>query len=145
MVWREHNCTVWRKYGILPFLHNLMADFRYSISHIQIISSNLSMLVWWVMFCEVIPHVWAYWFPINKEVFFKPCPSSNKSIYPLTWIFLSDCIGDDALSCGFFCSDWGWWLGKTNLVECHAEGYSFLPIMKQSPDFCFEHGFHHVF
>ena len=27
------------------------------------------MVIWWVMFCEIIPHVLTSWFPINKKVF----------------------------------------------------------------------------
>ena len=27
------------------------------------------MVMWWVMFCEIIPHVLTSWFPINEKVF----------------------------------------------------------------------------
>ena len=34
------------------------------------------MMIWWVIFCEVIPNVLFYWFPVYKEILFHPllCP-----------------------------------------------------------------------
>ena len=94
------------------------------------------MVIWWMMFRELIPNVLAYWFSINEEAFlFLPCTSSNKNACPLPWNFLSNCSRDNAFGHGVVCFDWGWWLGKIEFMECDAEGYSCFTIVKQSPDF----------
>ena len=69
MDWCDCNLMDWREHSIGPFVHNLMIDFKYGIFHIQIRSMNLPMVMWWVMFCEIIPHILASWFPINKKIF----------------------------------------------------------------------------
>ena len=45
MVWSEYNRMVWREYSIFPLLHNLMINFKQVIVHIQISSTNFSMVM----------------------------------------------------------------------------------------------------
>ena len=60
-------------------------------------------------------------------------------------LFLSNRGSDNAFRRRVIYFYWGWWLRKTEFVKCDAEGYSYFPIVKQSPDFLFGHGCHHVF
>ena len=69
MVWREYKHMVWHEYRIRPFLNDLMVNFKWGICHVQISSTNSSMMLWWVMLRKLIPHVLTSWFPINVEVF----------------------------------------------------------------------------
>ena len=70
MEWHDCNRMDWREHIIGPFLHDLMIGFKLHIFHIQIRSTSLPIVMWWVMFCEIIPHVLASWFPINDIFFF---------------------------------------------------------------------------
>ena len=90
---------------------------------------NFSMVMWWVMFREVIPHVLTSWFPIKKDVFlFYPVLHPIESHVHCLVTFLSNRSGEDAFGRGVICFDWGWWLGKTEFVECDVEGYRFPHI-----------------
>ena len=67
------------------------------------------MLMWWVMFLDIIPHVLASWFPINEKVFFfLPVlhPIRLHVHYPRP--FFSYRSSDDAFGRGVVCLDWGW-------------------------------------
>ena len=57
-------------YDINTPLNNCMVDFEYGIFHIWIVRPYLFMVVWWVMFCDVIPHILTSWFPVYKEKLF---------------------------------------------------------------------------
>ena len=70
---------------------------------IKILCTNFPMVIWWVMFCEIIPHILASWFPINEKVLFLPCPSSNKIACTLPWTFLSNYSGDNTFGYGVVC------------------------------------------
>ena len=99
------------------------------------------MVMWWVMFREVIHHVLDSWFKINERVFL---------FYPVLHIhlfgpFLSNCSSENAFGRGVVCFDCCWLLGKTEFMERDVEGYTCFPIAEQSPDFCFGHGCHHLF
>ena len=66
------------------------------------------MVMWWVMFCEIIPHILASRFPINEKVFFfnpvlYPIKSHVHYLRPL----LSNFSGDDAFGRGVVCFYWG--------------------------------------
>ena len=96
---------VWREYGIWPFLHDLMVDFKWVVFHTQI-----------------IPYVLTSLFPINEEVFLfyqviHPIKVHIHSLGPL----LSNSIGDDAFDRRVICFNWGFWLGETEFVEFDAE------------------------
>ena len=58
MDWRDCNRMDWSDHSIGPFVHDLMIGFNYVIFHIQIRITNFPMMMWWVMFCEIIPHFW---------------------------------------------------------------------------------------
>ena len=103
------------------------------------------MVMWWVMFCEIIPHVLASWFPINKKrLFFNPILHPIKLHVHCLGNFLSNCSGDDTLGRVVVYSYWYWRLGKTEFVECNYWGYQCLPIVEQSSDFLFGRGRHHM-
>ena len=69
----------------------------------------------------IIPHVLASWFPINEKVFlFYPVLHPIKLHVHCLGPFLSNCSGDDAFGCGVVCFYWGWWLGKTEFMECNS-------------------------
>ena len=94
------------------------------------------MVMWWVLFHEVTPHVLASWFPINKKVFlFYPVFHPIKSHIHCLCPFLSNCSCYDAFGRVFFCFDLGWWFGKNYFMECDAEEYICFPIVEQSPKF----------
>ena len=78
------------------------------------------MVIWWVMFCEVIPHILSSWFPVYKTLFCLPLPSSNKISYLLTWIFFSDSSINITFINKVLCFDWVWYLGKTAFVESNT-------------------------
>ena len=89
-VCRDCNRMDWCEHSIGPFVHDLMIDFKYGIFHIQIRSTDLPMVMWWVMFCEIIPHVWDSWFTINVKLFLLyPFLHPIKShVHCLGYIFL---------------------------------------------------------
>ena len=103
------------------------------------------MVMWWVMFCEIIPHVLASWFPINKKVFlFYPICYPIKLHVHCLGPFLSNCSCDDAIVRGVVCFYWGWWLGKIEFMECNCQRYRCFPIVEQSSNFCFGRGRYHI-
>ena len=63
------------------------------------------MVVWWVMFCEVIPHVLTYWFTMNEYFFLNPTLHPIKSRVHCLGPFLSNCSSDNALVCRVICFD----------------------------------------
>ena len=76
------------------------------------------MVMWWVMFCEIIPHVLTSWFPINENLFlFYPVLRPIKSYARCLGSLLSKCSSDDAFGRRVVCFYWGWWLGKTEFIE----------------------------
>ena len=69
MHWCDCNRMDFHENSIGPFVHDRMIDFKYGIFHIQIRSTNFPMVMWWVMFREIISHFLASCFPINEKVF----------------------------------------------------------------------------
>ena len=62
------------------------------------------MWMWWVMFCEIIPHVFDSWFPIKEKVFlFYPFLHPIKLHVHCLGTFLSNCSSDDAFGRGVVC------------------------------------------
>ena len=90
------------------------------------------------MFYEVIPHVLTYLFPVYKKtLLFYLVLHPMKSHIHCLGPFLTGGSGNDTFISGVICFDWGWWLGKIEFIESNAEGYSCLPIVEKSTDFCF--------
>ena len=89
MDWCDCNRIDRREHSIGSFVHNLMIDFKWGIFHIQIRSTNFPMVMCWVMFCEIIPHFLASWFPINKKVFLffpaHPCRIVQSFLIANVW------------------------------------------------------------
>ena len=103
------------------------------------------MVMWWVIFREIVPHVLDFWFPINKKVFlFYPVLHSIKSHVHCRGPFLSNYIGYNSFRRGVVCFYLGWWLGKIEFMECNCQRYRCFPIVEQSSNFFFGRGHHHM-
>ena len=81
------------------------------------------MVTWWVMFCEITPHVLASWFPINEKVFFfNPVLHPIKLHVYCLGPFLSNCSGGNAFGrrVFFFIGVGGWGKPSSWCVMCRG-------------------------
>ena len=84
---------------------------------------NLFMLMWWLMFRELIPHVLTSWFPVYEEILlFYPVLHPIKLYFHFLGTFLSDRSCDNNFGSRVICFDWGWWLGEKEFTERAVEG-----------------------
>ena len=79
MGWCDCNCMDWRLHSIGPFAQDFMIGFNQGIFHVQIRSTNFPMVMWSVMFRELIPHVFDFLVSNKqKSLFVLPCPWTSK-------------------------------------------------------------------
>ena len=121
-VWTGVTATVF--IGVSTALAHLCTIFWSILSRSFAIYKHAAQIsLWWCggwFFCEIIPHVFTSWFPINEKFFlFYPFLHPIKSHVHWLGLFLSNYSGDNAFGRGVVCFYWGWWLGKTEFMECN--------------------------
>ena len=92
------------------------------------------MVMWWVMFYEIIPHVLISYSSINEKVFlFYPVLDPIKSHVRCLGPFLYKFSVDNVYGRGVVCFYWGWWLGKPSSWSIILRGTAFSPLWNSPP------------
>ena len=89
------------------------------------------VVVWWVVFCVIVPHVVSSWHPIDEELslldsILDPIEAHINGFGS----FLFDGLVGKASSHCVINLDWGWWLRMAHFDESGTEDFGGLAVDK---------------